>query len=73
MAREVIEVPMAGKILSVNVKVGDKVQEGDTLSVLESMKMENPLVAPISGEVTEISVKTGDMVEAGQALAVIEG
>ena len=47
MPQEIIEVPITGKILSVNVKPGDKVKEGDTLCILESMKMENPILATI--------------------------
>ena len=49
MARETVEVPITGKILSVNVKVNDQVKEGDTLCLLESMKMENPILAPVDG------------------------
>ena len=52
MAQEIIEVPLTGKITSVNVKPGDKVDEGDVLCLLESMKMENPILAPVSGTVT---------------------
>jgi biotin carboxyl carrier protein len=72
MAREVVEIPMAGKIISVDVKVGDSVKEDDVLCVLESMKMENPIVAPVSGTVVEIGVTAGSMVETGKTAAVIE-
>ena len=72
MAREIVEFPMPGKILSVKVKVGDMVKEDDELLVLEAMKMENPIVAPVSGKVVEIKVTANQMVETGQALAVIE-
>ncbi len=72
MAREVIEIPMAGKILSVNVKVGDVVKEDDVLCILESMKMENPIVAPVSGKVVEVGVTAGSLVEAGKIVAIIE-
>ncbi len=72
MAREVIEIPMAGKILSVNVKVGDVVKEDDVLCILESMKMENPIVAPVSGKVVEVGVTVGSLVEAGKIVAIIE-
>ena len=72
MAREIIEAPITGKIISVNVKVGDKIKEGDTVCMLESMKMENPIVAPVSGKITEIMVTANQNVETGQVVAVIE-
>lgn len=72
MAKEVITVPMTGKIISVDVKVGDIVNEDDMLCVLESMKMENPILAPAKGKVVEIGVTAGQSVNAGQMVAVIE-
>ena len=72
MAREVVEIPMSGKILSVSVKVGDTVKEDDELGILESMKMENPIIAPVSGKIVEIGVSSGSMVEAGKTAFVIE-
>jgi acetyl/propionyl-CoA carboxylase alpha subunit len=49
-------VPLTGKIISINVKVGDVVKEDDSLCILESMKMENSIVTPVSGKVVEIGV-----------------
>lgn len=72
MAKEVVEVPMTGKIISVEVKVGDTVNEDDLLCVLESMKMENPILAPMKGKVVEVGVTAGQSVNAGQTVAVIE-
>jgi len=73
MALERVEAPMPGKILSVDVKVGSKAVEGETtLCVLESMKMENPIVAPVNGTVKEIKVAPGQTVQAGNVLAIIE-
>jgi biotin carboxyl carrier protein len=72
MAREKVEVPITGKILSVLVKVGDKVNEGDTLAILESMKMENPIVSPVDGTVVEIGVTPDTVVRTGETIAVIE-
>ena len=72
MPREIVEVPMAGKILKVKVKVGDFVKEDDEICILESMKMENPIVAPVSGKIVEVGVTPGSMVEAGKTIAVIE-
>jgi biotin carboxyl carrier protein len=72
LAQEKVEIPITGKIISVNVKAGDKVGEGDVLCLLESMKMENPILAPVAGTVAEISLSAGQVVEAGDVLAVIE-
>jgi glutaconyl-CoA/methylmalonyl-CoA decarboxylase subunit gamma len=72
MAREIMEAPLPGKIISVAVKVGDTVKEDDEICVLEAMKMENPLVAPVSGKVAELRVTPNQTVETGQVLAVIE-
>jgi biotin carboxyl carrier protein len=63
---------MVGKIISVTVKVGDKVEENDQIAVLEAMKMEMPVVSPVTGTVKEIHVNAGQEVEAEQTLAVIE-
>ncbi len=67
-----VTVPMVGKIVSVSVKVGDKIKEDDQVAVLEAMKMEMPVVAPITGTVKEISVAPGQEVEAEAVIAVIE-
>ena len=64
--------PMVGKILNIQVKVGGKVKEGDTIIVMESMKMEIPVVAPVTGAVTGIRVVPGDMVDADVVVALIE-
>ncbi len=72
MAQETIEVPITGKIISVNVKVGDQISEGDILCLLESMKMENPILAPIGGTVAKLEVAVDQTVKAGDIIAVIE-
>ena len=72
MARETVEVPITGKIISVNVKVGDEVKEGDVLCILESMKMENPILAPVDGTVAEVGVAVDQVVKPGEVIAVIE-
>jgi biotin carboxyl carrier protein len=72
LARETVVVPITGKIISVDVKVGDKVKEGDVLCVLESMKMENPIVATVDGTVKQVSVKEDQVVKPGDVIAVIE-
>jgi biotin carboxyl carrier protein len=67
-----VTVPMVGKIVSVTVKVGDRVEENDQVAVLEAMKMEMPIVAPISGVVKEVCVSAGQEVEAEASIAIIE-
>ncbi len=67
-----VTVPMVGKIISVTVKVGDRVEENDQVAVLEAMKMEMPLVAPVSGIVKEVCVSPGQEVEAEATIAIIE-
>lgn len=66
-----VTVPMVGKIVSVTVKVGDKVKEDDQVAILEAMKMEMPIVAPVTGTVTEIRVNAGQEVEAEAVIAMI--
>ena len=72
LAQERIEVPITGKVISVNIKAGDSVKEGDTLCILESMKMENPVMTPVSGTVTEVGVAEGQVVKTGDLIATIE-
>ncbi|MGB9629741.1 MAG: biotin/lipoyl-containing protein [Thermodesulfobacteriota bacterium] len=67
-----VTVPMVGKIVSVAVKVGDKIQENDPVAILEAMKMEMPIVAPVSGTVKEICVGPGQEVESEAVIAIIE-
>jgi acetyl-CoA/propionyl-CoA carboxylase biotin carboxyl carrier protein len=63
---------MQGTILAVLVAVGDRVEAGDGVCVLEAMKMENQVDAERSGTVSELRVVPGDNVGAGDVLAVIE-
>ena len=72
MAQETVEVPITGKIISVNVKPGDEVKEGDTLCILESMKMENPILAPVDGTISQVGVNTDQVVKPGETVAIIE-
>lgn len=72
MAQEKVEVPITGKIISVDVKEGDQVAEGDVICLLESMKMENPIMAPVGGTVAKISVSADQSVKPGDEIAVIE-
>lgn len=60
--------PMPGKIVDVQVKVGDKVSSGDPVMVLEAMKMENQIIAESDGTIASIAVSKGDMVNPGDEL-----
>ena len=71
MATEVT-VPMVGKIISLQVKVGDQVNENDQIATLEAMKMEMPVVAPVSGVVKEVKVQAGQEIDAETVIAIIE-
>ena len=66
-----VEAPMMGKILDIRVSVGQEIKRGDTLFILEAMKMENEIVAPADGTVVSISVNKGDTIESGTVLATM--
>ena len=66
-----ITVPMQGTIVKIQVAVGDTVQSGDILLVLEAMKMENNIASDVDGTVSEIGVSEGDSVGAGDVVIVI--
>ena len=68
-----IRSPMPGKVVSVGAGVGDQVNKGQVLLVLEAMKMEHALVAPFDGVVEALSVSTGDQVAEGIPLARLKG
>ncbi len=67
-----IAVPMQGTIVKVTVEVGQTVAKGDSVVVLEAMKMENNVTADVDGVVTEIKVEAGQSVTAGEVAVVIE-
>ena len=66
-----INAPLAGYVIKVNVLENDNVQQGDSMIILEAMKMETSISAPIAGRVKQIRVKSGDTCAAGQLLLVI--
>ncbi len=66
-----ITVPMQGTVIKLLVQVGDQVEAGQPVAVLEAMKMENNIAARRSGTVTEIRVKVGDSVGGGDTIAVV--
>ena len=67
----VIDAQAAGKVFSVDAAVGQAVKKGDTVLILEAMKMEIPQVAPEDGTVASINVSVGDAVDAGTVLATL--
>ncbi len=67
----VVRSPMPGRILSVNISVGDTVKKGQPIFILESMKMENTIASSIDGTVTSVHVGASDSVQHGQTLAEI--
>ena len=66
-----IEAGAAGKVFKLEKNVGDAVKKGDTVLILEIMKMETPVVAPQDGVVASIDVAVGDAVESGALLATL--
>ncbi len=71
MAEEV-RAEMVANVWKVVVAEGDSVEDGDTLVILESMKMEIPVVAEASGTVRSLAVGEGDVVQEGDLIAVID-
>lgn len=67
-----LKAAMPGTVMTVKVKVGDEVKQGDVVLTLETMKMENPIKASKSGKVKEIAVQPGKFVNVGDRLIVIE-
>jgi acetyl-CoA carboxylase biotin carboxyl carrier protein len=68
----VVEAHITGTVWKIEVEVGDEVEEGDTVVILESMKMEMPVEAEDPGVVKEIRVAEGESVSEGDTLVVLE-
>ncbi|AVM64783.1 acetyl-CoA carboxylase biotin carboxyl carrier protein subunit [Dietzia sp. HMSC21D01] len=69
---EQVRAEMVANVMEVVAAVGTEVAEGDTIVLLESMKMEIPVLCETSGSVTEVAVKPGDVIQAGDLIAVID-
>jgi biotin carboxyl carrier protein len=67
-----IHAEMVANVWKVVAKAGDAVEEGDTLVILESMKMEIPVIAESDGVVKQIAVSEGDVVQEGDLIAVVD-
>ncbi len=72
MPKEIVEAPMAGKIVRISADLGSHVEEGDAICILESMKMENVIMAPVSGTIQELNVAPNQTVQSYEVVAVIE-
>lgn len=68
---KVVTAPMPGKIMSIRVKAGDKVVEGDTICTLEAMKMEMPISSTASGVIQDVHVNVGDNVGYNDPLVTV--
>jgi biotin carboxyl carrier protein len=69
---KVVKAPMPGLVVEIIVSEGDQVKAGDTLLVLEAMKMQNEITAPASGIILNVSVKSGATVNSGDDLLVLD-
>ena len=69
---EVVEAEMVAAVLEVVVAPGDRVEPGDTLLLLESMKMEIPVLTELGGVVGAVRVAPGDVVQTGDVLVVVD-
>lgn len=67
-----VKAPLSGKVLSINVKVSDKVSKGQVLLIIEAMKMENDVISPTNGVVKNIKISVGSMVNSGDVLIELE-
>ena len=67
-----VRAEITANVWQVHVEVGQRVEEGDTVVILESMKMEIPVEAPVAGTVAEVRVAPEGQVQEGDVLAVIE-
>jgi biotin carboxyl carrier protein len=71
LSEQPVKSEITGTVWRILAKVGDKVAEEDQIMILESMKMEIPVLAPDAGTIKEILVREGEAVSEGQAVAVL--
>jgi len=72
MAREEIESEVTGTVWKIETKVGDKVAEGDVLMIIESMKMEIPVLATEAGTIAEFTTEETEPVAEGQVVVILD-
>ncbi|MBY8914323.1 acetyl-CoA carboxylase biotin carboxyl carrier protein subunit [Bacillus sp. YC2] len=68
----VIKIQMAGNLWKIHVKAGDVVEEGQEVAILESMKMEIPIIADTAGTVKEVKKNEGDFTDEGEVLIELQ-
>ncbi|WOF73962.1 acetyl-CoA carboxylase biotin carboxyl carrier protein subunit [Parvibaculaceae bacterium PLY_AMNH_Bact1] len=72
MAQVEVKSEITGKVWKIETKAGDKLEEDDPILILESMKMEIPIMAPADGTLVEILVSEEDAIEEGQTVALFD-
>lgn len=72
MAQVEVKSEITGKVWKIETKVGDKLEEDDPILILESMKMEIPIMSPADGTLVEILVAEEDAIEEGQTVALFD-
>jgi methylmalonyl-CoA carboxyltransferase small subunit len=70
--QKVCRSPIGGMVVRVSAQVGQQIQAGDVLMVLEAMKMETSITAPVNGKIAKVNVNAGDAVQGGQVLIQFE-
>ena len=71
-SQAMVNSPLPGTILDIKVSEGEEVPQGQTLVILEAMKMENEIPSPVSGKISSIKIKKGDSVSTGDLLLTLE-
>ncbi len=71
-SQAMVNSPLPGTILDIKVSEGDTVSQGQTLVILEAMKMENEIPSPVTGKISSIKIKKGDSVSTGDLLLTLE-
>lgn len=67
-----VKAPIAGKVIDIKISVGDKVKKGQTILIIEAMKLENEIKCPFDGTVSSVTVNKGAMVSNKQLLAIVK-
>jgi acetyl/propionyl-CoA carboxylase alpha subunit len=68
----VLQTPMPGRVVSVEVKQGDRVEAGQVLAILESMKMQNSIISPVNGLIVKVHKEAGELASFGEPLVELE-
>ena len=68
-----VETPVTGTVWKINFQVGDKINEGDVILIMEAMKMEIPVESPVAGKLKKLFVAEGDQASEDDIVAIVEG